>query len=146
MIYFDATFIAKLYLREKESEEVREMVRTMKATVASSILGKMETEAAFHRKLRERELTSSNFRFLHQQFQGDLEEGRIKWLLISQPVIDLVGETFRTLPDNVFLRTGDAIHLATASEAGFKEIYSNDKHLLAAAALFKLKGVNPLAK
>ena len=82
----------------------------------------MKTEVTFHRKLRERELTSSNLRFLHQQFQGDIEEGRVKWFLISQPIVDLVGQTFRTLPANVFLRTGDAIHLATASEAGFKEI------------------------
>ena len=146
MIYFDATFIAKFYLRETESDAVREMLRTTKETIVSSILGKMETEATFHRKLRERELTSSNLRFLHQQFQGDIEEGRVKWFLISQPVIDLVGQTFRMLPANIFLRTVDAIHLATASEAGFKEIYSNDRHLLAAAPLFKLKGINPLAK
>ena len=105
----------------------------------------MKTEVTFHRKLRERELTSSNLRFLHQQFQGDIEEGRVKWFHISQPIVDLVGQTFRTLPANVFLRTGDAIHLATASEAGFKEIYSNDRRLLAAAQLFKLKGINPLA-
>jgi predicted nucleic acid-binding protein len=146
MIYFDATFIAKLYLREKESDAVREMLRTTKETVVSSILGKMETEATFHRKLRERELTPSNLQSLHHQFQGDIEEGRVKWLLISQPVIDLVSQTFRTLPASIFLRTGDAIHLATASEAGFKEIYSNDNHLLAAASLFKLKGINPPAK
>jgi predicted nucleic acid-binding protein len=57
-----------------------------------------------------------------------------------------VSQTFQALPLNIFLRTGDAIHLATAAEAGFKEIYSNDRHLLAAASLFKLKGINPLAK
>ena len=145
-MYFDATFIAKLYLREKESDAVREMLRTRKETVVSSILGKMETEATFHRKLRERELTPANLHFLHHQFQEDIENGRVKWFLISQPVIDLVGQTFRTLPANIFLRTGDAIHLATASEGGFKEIYSNDRHLLSAATLFKLKGINPLAK
>lgn len=36
----------------------------------------------------------------------------------------------------------DAIHLATAVEYGFAEIHSNDRHLLAAAPLFGLHGVN----
>jgi predicted nucleic acid-binding protein len=57
-----------------------------------------------------------------------------------------VEDAFQKLPPTIFLRAGDAIHLATASEAGFKEIYSNDRHLLAAATLFKLKGINPLAR
>ncbi len=61
-------------------------------------------------------------------------------------VIEDVHQAFLKLPPNIFLRAGDAIHLATAAENGFKEIYSNDKHLLAAAPIFKLKGINPLAK
>jgi predicted nucleic acid-binding protein len=146
MIYFDATFIAKLYLRENESDAIREMVRKTKKTIVSSILGKMETEATLHRKLREREITATHMKFLHQQFQEDAEEGRVKWIPIAQPIIDLVKSSYLELAPDVFLRTGDAIHLATAADFGLKEIYSNDRHLLAAAAIFKLKGINPLAK
>lgn len=36
----------------------------------------------------------------------------------------------------------DASYLSTAAEHGFAEIYSNDTHLLAAAPLFALRGVN----
>jgi len=70
----------------------------------------------------------------------------LEWLPLTSSIVESVHAAYLKLPSAIFLRTGDAIHLATASEAGFKEIYSNDRHLLAAATLFKLKGINPLAK
>jgi predicted nucleic acid-binding protein len=36
----------------------------------------------------------------------------------------------------------DAIHLTCASSHGFQEVYSNDRHLLAAAHHFNLTGRN----
>jgi predicted nucleic acid-binding protein len=44
------------------------------------------------------------------------------------------------LPDGVFLRSGDAIHLVNASQAGFPEVWTNDRHLLSAAPHFGLAG------
>jgi spore coat protein CotH len=40
------------------------------------------------------------------------------------------------------VRTVDAIHLACARENGFKEVYTNDRHMLASAPLFELTGIN----
>lgn len=44
------------------------------------------------------------------------------------------------LPATAYLRAADAVHLVSALEAGFTEIWSNDRHLLAAAAYFGLQG------
>ena len=46
----------------------------------------------------------------------------------------------RKLPSSCFLRAGDAIHIVSASEGGFNEIWTNDRHLLAAAAHFGIVG------
>ncbi len=144
MIYFDATFLVRLYVDESGSRQVRSLAAEQDA-IASSVLGKMETEAAFHRKFREGSLDARALSEINRQLTVNTSEGVITWLSLSPYVIERVHEAFLTLPPHVYLRTGDAIHLATAAEAGFKEIYSNDRHLLAASKLFKLKGVNPLA-
>jgi predicted nucleic acid-binding protein len=45
------------------------------------------------------------------------------------------------LPRSAALRAGDALH-ATAAEHGFEEIYTNDRHLMAACPHFGLRGVD----
>jgi hypothetical protein len=44
------------------------------------------------------------------------------------------------LPLDVACRAADALHFTCVVEEGFGEIYSNDRHLLAAAAYFGLTG------
>jgi predicted nucleic acid-binding protein len=145
MIYFDTAFLVKLYLEEEPgSRRFLSFVQNKNDVIVSSILAKMETEAAFHRKLRERQLRRTVFLKVLEQFAQEIQTGLIAWLPLSPGVVERVHLAYRNLPSDIFLRTGDAIHLATASEAGFKEIYSNDRHLLSAASLFKLKGINPL--
>lgn len=43
-------------------------------------------------------------------------------------------------PRETFLRTADAVHLATARELGEREVWTNDRHMLAAAPYFGLTG------
>jgi predicted nucleic acid-binding protein len=145
-MYLDTAILAKHYIKESGSDTVRAFLTLVGSEISCSELTRMELAATFHRKLREGQITKAQLSGLRTQFELDVSGGRIHWLPLTQGLLERVEGIFHTLPSNVFLRAGDAIHLATVSEAGFKEIYSNDKHLLAAAALFKLKGINPLAK
>ena len=43
-------------------------------------------------------------------------------------------------PRNLFIWTADALHLIAAQEAGELEVWTNDRHMLAAADYFGLSG------
>jgi predicted nucleic acid-binding protein len=64
------------------------------------------------------------------------------WLPLGEEILAAASREFSRLPASVFLRSADAIHLASARREGFAEIYSSDRHLLAAAPHFGLAGRN----
>jgi len=43
-------------------------------------------------------------------------------------------------PSDLFIRTADALHLTTAREIGKRDVWTSDRHMLAAAAYFGLTG------
>ena len=46
----------------------------------------------------------------------------------------------RILPRHAVLRAGDEIHLASAMDAGFQEIWTNERRLVTVAEHFGVKG------
>jgi predicted nucleic acid-binding protein len=141
MIYFDAAYIAKFYLDEPDSEHVRSLAEET-GEVACCLHGRVEVLIAFHRKLRERAFPPKMFSAVCEQFEADCKSGVWVWLPISGKLIERLSERVRQLDRTIFLRSADALHLASAAEEGFKDIYSNDRHLLAAARLFGLRGLS----
>ena len=141
MIYFDAAYIAKFYLDEPESERVRGLAEQV-GEVACCVHGRVEVLIAFHRKLRERALSPKNVATVCDQFASDCDAGIWMWLPISARLVETLAERVRRFDAKVFLRSADALHLASAAEQGFKEVYSNDRHLLAAAEYFGLRGLS----
>lgn len=139
MIYFDSTFVAKLYLQESDSDAVRARAAA-EGDVCSGAFAKLEVVSVFHRKLREKLATPAQFRQLMDQFAADCDSGLWTWLPATPVVIERVVSEYRRLPANVFLRAADALHFATATESGFTTIFTNDLHLLAAAPHFGLTG------
>jgi len=140
MIYFDTSYLPRLYIDDHGFAEVRALAASQ--PVAAAGFGRSETVAALHRAYRERRSSETVFREQMQQFQKDCVQSAFTWLPLTPQVFERVEAVYLHAPASAFLRAADALHLACAHESGFKKIYSNDRHLLAAAPLFGIKGVN----
>ena len=140
MIYFDTSYLVRLYYQDPGADQVRALART--DHVACAALGQAEMMAAFHRKLREGAIKPAAYAALVEQLQAHIKARAIQWLAQDWEILTRVRQTYRNLPAPVFLRGADAIHLGTAAEAGFRIVYSNVAHLLAGAKHFGIQGVN----
>jgi hypothetical protein len=138
VIYFDARYVVRLYLEDPGWQKVRSLAAT--DDVACCLLGRAETLSAFHRKFREGVISHRILRTVMEQFGLECDSGAFRWLALSPAVVAELHRFYRTLPKSVYLRAGVAAHLACAAENRFKEVYSNDQHLLAAASHFGLRG------
>ena len=140
-LFFDASYIVKLHWREPGSNEV--LAEADKADeIVCSLHGRAEFYSVGLRKVREGRATSPAVAGVFSQFNADIAAGEIRMIPLTDAILQRVEKVFATAPSNTYLRAADALHLATAAENGFTEIYSNDKHMLAAAPLFGLAGVN----
>ena len=144
MIYFDTSYLAKCYILEDGSAAVRQLAATQDAIVCSAF-GRVELIVAFHRKLREGEINRTEFSVLNKQLELDDSRRLWTWLPITSQLLGATAARILTLPADCFVRSADALHLTCASEAGFQSIFSNDKHLLAAAVHFGIRGENVVA-
>lgn len=140
--YFDAALVAKYYLNEPGRDHVRRLARAS-GVVMSSGIAVAEVSAAFHRKLREGAVAPSVFKALQGQFVHDLDEGLWQLAGPSEALLREVQAALARIDRSVFVRSLDAVHLVTARAEGFDRIYSNDRHLLAAARRFGLEGIDP---
>jgi predicted nucleic acid-binding protein len=142
MLYFDTSYLVRLYTSDPGWEKVRELARTDR--LACCLHGRAETVAAFHRKLREGAILRRELKTLLMEFDRDSEAGAFRWLPMSPSVVERLSSTYASLPSTVAVRAADAIHLACAAEAGFGKIFSNDARLLLAAPHFGVVGENVL--
>jgi predicted nucleic acid-binding protein len=137
--YFDAAYIVKCYLNEPDSHRVQSLARSFES-IASSELCKAEVSCAVHRKIREGSLSPESGLRLREYFLDHI--ATYVWLLIpvTSRILREVELLTRAVPNSIPLRALDAIHIASALAEGFQEIWTNDRHLVAAAAHVGLKG------
>jgi predicted nucleic acid-binding protein len=89
-------------------------------------------------------LTSAEYAVLLRQFHSDQELGLWEWLPVDTHTLLEARRRYQKLSPRIFLRSADAIHLSSALTRGFREIFTNDRHLLAACPVFGILGRNLL--
>lgn len=139
--YFDTAYLSKLHWPEAGSSEVLACASSVDE-IACGIHGRAEFASVCLRKLREGVATREEIAHVYAQFEADLAGGLIRFLPLTEAVLKRAETIFRAAPPTAYLRAADALHLACAAENGFEEVYSNDRHLLGAAPLFQVRGVD----
>jgi predicted nucleic acid-binding protein len=138
-VYFDTAYIAKFYREEPESESVRTLVIESPG-VLTSAWAFTELHVVLHRHVREGSLAAKDARLLAERFASHIEAGIWRLLPVTEGLLRQTGASLLSAPNSLFLRAGDALHLQTARAAGEKEIWTNDRRMLAAAKHFGLEG------
>jgi predicted nucleic acid-binding protein len=140
-LYFDASYLFRLYSTEPGSDSVHALAGGGDI-IATAWHGRAEFASILLRKRRESALSTDVVEEIRQQIRDDRENGVIVFLPLTELTIVRLETVLATAPSSTNLRAADALHLACAAEHRFTEVHSNDKHFLAAAPLFGLRGVN----
>jgi predicted nucleic acid-binding protein len=138
-VYLDSAYIAKSYITEADSAAVRFLIRRTTSLVSSGWCV-AEVACVFHRHAREGRLTPTQALALTRSFLEHVDSGFWTLIPVNEPLLRRVALLAGAAPKNLFLRAGDAVHLTTAQSLGEPEIWTNDRHLLAAAPHFGLAG------
>jgi predicted nucleic acid-binding protein len=138
-LYFDAAYIGKCYWNEPDGAPVRELARGADGIYSSAICI-AEMACLAHRKVRGGPVTAAEAAVRRDLFLEDVGTGVITAVPVTERLLRRVEATTRALPVSCYLRTCDALHLVTAADAGFIEIWTNDRHMLSAAPFFGLAG------
>jgi predicted nucleic acid-binding protein len=138
-MYLDSAYIAKYYVNEPDADLVRNLVRNARY-VCSSSWAALEVTCVFKRHVRERALLSSHGNELLDLFRAHVDAGLWNLVPVTEALLRRTATLIRGVPSHVPIRAADAVHLATALDAGEPEIWTNDRHLLAAATHVGLTG------
>jgi predicted nucleic acid-binding protein len=138
-MYLDSAYIAKFYVNEGDSPAVRELIRGA-GTLVSSAWAIGEVSSVLHRHFREDRFTHRQFRDLLDAFLRHADQEIWTLLPVTSRTLQKVASLVRSASADVYLRAGDAVHLAAAMDAEEREIWTNDRHLLRAAEHFGLSG------
>ena len=118
---------------------MRELVRTAD-NIQSSLWAFAEFHGVIHRRRQEDLLSLRDAQEISSRFSQHIQEGLWKLIPVNEALLRRTRAQIVSAPSDLFVRTADAVHLVTAHEGGEFEVWTNDRHMLAAASWFGLKG------
>jgi predicted nucleic acid-binding protein len=140
--YWDSSALVKLYAKEPDSAIFEQFAVTALTIPTTSRLAFYEIRTTLQRKEAEGTLVAGAARTSHQRLIQDAVGGNIRVVEFSSEVAQEFEATlvdcFQRVPP-LFIRTLDAIHLASAIVAGEEEFVATDKRLREAALFLGLK-------
>jgi predicted nucleic acid-binding protein len=138
-VYFDTAYVAKCYLNEPDHAAVRRLARKADGLYSSSLCI-AEFACLLHRRVREGSLTKDDALQLRAFFLEDCRNTVWALIPVTNQLLLQIESRVSLLPAEVLLRAGDAIHLVSASAAGFTELWTSDRRLLDACRHFSMTG------
>lgn len=109
ILYLDTSSLAKIYITEAGSDDVRALVEHA-AVVATSRIAYPELRAALARRRRERTLRPADFTFAKQAFEEDWP----RYVVVD--VTSAICREAGDLAERYELRGFDSVHLASFAE------------------------------
>ena len=107
VLYLDTSSLVKLYVEEKDSSQIANLVGASNVT-ATSLVAYAEARAGFARRFRERAFTANEYRLLLSSLNEDW--GNYLILKVTNELVRRAGD----LAEKHALRGFDAIHLSSA--------------------------------
>jgi predicted nucleic acid-binding protein len=138
-LYFDTAYLGKCYWNEPDGQAVRKLARQADGVYSSAICI-AEMACLAHRKVREGPATQADAVLRQDLFLDDLRTGVVTAIPVTERTLRRVESATRLLTPAYPLRALEALHLLTAADSGFAEVWTNDRHMLAAASHFGLTG------
>jgi predicted nucleic acid-binding protein len=138
-VYFDTAYILKFYLDDLDAPLLHGIVEEAEA-IRSSFWSFTEFHSALHRRVREKSMDAQITREIAAAFRKHVDDKLWNLIPVNEALLRSTGMAVLAAPTGLFLRAGDALHLTTARDAGETEIWTSDRHMLAAAPYFGLQG------
>ncbi len=135
MAHWDTSGLLKLFLSEADSP-VYAALAAAGGVPLTAFIGRHEARTAFLRRESEGALPTGEADLLYQDLLMDIANGDIKEVSLTPALETEYGEVLRQCllhAPPVFVRTNDALHLASARLQGEKEFVSADFRQRAAA-------------
>src|SRR5437867_3612722 len=117
MLYFDTSYLVRLYLDDAGCERVRVLGGAERGRFL--LARQAEILCSLHRALREGRLNAEAYQAQRDQFHSDHEAEACNWLPLTDATLARLDRILSTAPASTFLRSADALHLACAAENGF---------------------------